>query len=105
MNDKIEEFLEFQKEADNSREYSEVQRMFLDQCEARLKEIMTRDIDLVVKELVQQDYDDFLEVWKKVLEEKKEEMSIDDVKKELPENNPWLKILNGYKLKKDDVLK
>ena len=94
-NNKINEILGFQIDPENS--ISETQKIFFTASEKIRDDILNRDIDDWLKEIVQSDYDEFMEIYRQVLFEKGDDMTLDDVRLLIPDNNVWLKIIDKIK--------
>lgn len=97
-NNKINEFLGFQKQIDEKSGLSEVQKIIIEANEKVRDNILSRsDVDDWLKELVVFDYDEFMEVYKQVMAEKGDDMTLDDVRPLVPDNNIWFLIIKKIK--------
>lgn len=102
--EKVEELLDFQKKVELDFIYSEIQEIFLKVCQQKLKEILNRDdVEPFLKEIIQQDYDDFIKIWLEIVEEKGGDASLEFAKIILP-TNLWIKIIEKSPPKSSEKL-
>lgn len=102
VDNKIKNLLDFQEDLGNKEIYFEINKIFIDRCQNILKEILKRkNVDDWLKELVNQHYEEFIEVWNLVFEEKSGNVSLGEVKARLPGNNIFLKIIEENKRSED----